>query len=236
MKKMIIILFLCIAGLLKAQQEKTTLIIKAEPAGSAIIVNGKLEGRGKVEIGLIPGIYTIFIKESLFKWTGGEVSDTIVISGNEKKIEKYYRINPSNYITSIPADAKVTLNDSFLGYTPLFVESAQGRYSLIKDNYLPKEIILNSGVNEVSLGEPVNGKQSSFTKSPWFKVLLGTAAVLGAAAAYYKIKADKSYDTYLNNMSPSTLDEVNRYDTVSGIALGALQINFGLLLYLLLTE
>jgi len=66
--------------------------------------------------------------------------------------------------------------------------------------------------------------------------LIGSAAVLGTVAAYHKIKADKTYDNYLADGNPQTLSEVNRLDTISGIALGALQINFGVLLYLLLTE
>ena len=82
--------------------------------------------------------------------------------------------------------------------------------------------------------EKTNGE--NFFTSSTFKILIGSAAVLGGVAAYFKIKADKKYDDYLSTKNQSTLDEVDRLDLVSGISFGLLQINFGYLIYKFLTD
>lgn len=236
MKLNAFLLFIILVSSSFAQQKEILLVIKAEPLECSIFIDGRLEGKGKIEKYVKPGEYNIYIKESLLKWSAGDVSEKIIVKGDEEKVERVFRPVSKVFFSTIPQDVRVTVKDSLIGYTPLFINEGLKNIALSRENYLPREISLSSGTVEINMGQPINGRQTSFVKSPWFKVLLGTAAVLGATAAYYKIKADKSYDTYLNNMSQSTLDEVNRYDTVSGIALGALQINFGLLLYLLLSE
>ena len=72
--------------------------------------------------------------------------------------------------------------------------------------------------------------------STTFKILIGSAAVLGGISAYFKIKADKKYDDYLNTKNQSTIEEVDRLDLISGISFGLLQINFGYLIYKFLTD
>ena len=79
-------------------------------------------------------------------------------------------------------------------------------------------------------------KTENFFSSGTFKILIGSAAVLGGVAAYFKIKADRKYDDYLQTKNRSTLDEVDRLDLYSGIAFGLLQINFGYLIYKFLTD
>ncbi|MCX6167847.1 MAG: hypothetical protein NTX65_00785 [Ignavibacteriales bacterium] len=79
-------------------------------------------------------------------------------------------------------------------------------------------------------------KVDTFFSSATFKILLGSAAVLGGIAAYYKIRADKKYDDYVISKNQSTLDEVNRLDLYSGISFGLLQINFGYLIYKFLSD
>lgn len=76
----------------------------------------------------------------------------------------------------------------------------------------------------------------NFFTSTTFKILIGSAAVLGGISAYFKIKADKKYDEYLNTKNQSTLDEVDRLDLISGISFGLLQINFGYLIYKFLAD
>ena len=78
--------------------------------------------------------------------------------------------------------------------------------------------------------------QESFFNTTSFKILIGSAAILGGVAAYYKIQADKKYDEYLNSKNNSALDDVNRFDLYSGISFGLMQINFGYLIYKFLTE
>jgi hypothetical protein len=237
MKTRYILLYLCfIAFSVSAQEVKTRLIITTSPAGAYIFIDGKLEGRGKLEIDILAGKYNICVKESLLKWTGSEATDVITASG-ENKIEKHYSLEKQVLLNSEPQNAGVFSRDSVIGYTPLLLYSSVKNVTLLKPNYGPRNIDINpSGKNEIDLGTPINGNNKSFVKSIWFKVLIGSAAVLGTVAAYHKIHADKKYDEYLINKNSSILSEVNRYDNISGVALGALQINFGVLLYFLLTE
>jgi len=83
--------------------------------------------------------------------------------------------------------------------------------------------------------EYVNKKENFFSTTT-FKILLGSAALLGGVTAYYKNKADKKYADYLITKNSSTLDEVDRLDLYSGVAFGLLQFNFGYLIYKFLTD
>lgn len=94
-----------------------------------------------------------------------------------------------------------------------------------------KEPKTNLGIYKT---DGANGE--SFFTSSTFKILIGSAAVLGSVAAYFKIKADRKYDDYLNTKDQSTLDEVDRLDLIGGISFGLLQINFGYLIYKFLTD
>lgn len=238
MKLRYLLFYLCfIAMSVYAQEAKTKLIITASPTGAYIFIDGKLEGRGKLEIVIPAGKYNICVKESLIKWTGAETTDEITVSGSENKIEKHYSLEKPVLLNTEPQNARVLSRDSVIGYTPLLLNPAVKNVTLLKYNYGPQNININpSDKNEINLGTPVNGNNKSFVKSVWFKVLIGSAAVLGTVAAYYKIHADKKYDEYLTSKNSSILSEVNKYDDISSVALGALQINFGALLYFLLTE
>jgi hypothetical protein len=238
MKIRYLLLYLILYSLsLYAQQAKTKLVINTSFEGSYILIDGRFESRGKLEIDLPAGTYNVCVKESLIKWTGAEVTDEIIVSGTESKIEKYYSLGKHVLLNSEPQNAGVLSRDSLIGYTPLFVNQDVKNLTLLKNNYGAQNINLNPAViNEVDLGKPVNENSKSFVRSVWFKVLIGSAAVLGAVAAYYKVQADRKYDDYLADSSSGVMSEVKRYDNISGAALGALQINFGVLLYFLLTE
>jgi len=114
------------------------------------------------------------------------------------------------------------------------------------DKILSKEYSFHEKINNLNLiqsfnhnllqnyGSVINGQ--SFHETNLFKVLIGTAITFGSTAAYYKIKADKKYDEYLISKDKAILNQVNKYDLVSGISFGLLQINFGYLLYRFLTD
>lgn len=108
-------------------------------------------------------------------------------------------------------------------------------YDSLKLNSVTKMTlpISNVKIEKIKLSYDDN---NGFFKSTTFKVMLGSAVLLGGTSAYFKIKGDKKYETYLINKDQQLLDEVNRYDLYSGIAFGLLQINFGYLLYKFIIE
>ncbi|MCP5061468.1 MAG: hypothetical protein GY936_03275 [Ignavibacteriae bacterium] len=79
-------------------------------------------------------------------------------------------------------------------------------------------------------------KDNNFIDSPWFKVVVGTAISFGASAAYFKNKANDSDELYKRNGNSKDLNNRNKYDTYGGIALGALELNVGFLIYKFLTD
>lgn len=96
------------------------------------------------------------------------------------------------------------------------------KYSFSENNFYNNDVLLN-----------VNRKINSnkFYESSLFNVLLGTSIALGVTAAVFKINADRQYDEYQLNKNSEILKKVNRYDLISGISFGLLQINFGYLIY-----
>ncbi len=79
-------------------------------------------------------------------------------------------------------------------------------------------------------------KDENFIDSPWFKVVVGTAISFGASAAYFKNKANDSDELYKKSGNSKDLNNRNKYDTYGGIALGALELNVGFLIYKFLTD
>lgn len=75
-------------------------------------------------------------------------------------------------------------------------------------------------------------RPKNFTHSAEFKWLLAGVAAFGGAAAYLKIEADKRYNEYQKTGEKRFLNETRRYDVLSGISFGLLQLNF---LYMVLS-
>ena len=164
-------------------------------------------------------------------------------------------------ITTNNPDARIYIDTLFIAKEKAEVSLAKGNhFLLIKDsslkwgqkniydtlkiiecdkiyyfNYDMKQIEYSSAKPNIYEYMNKNRTENFFTSST-FKILIGSAAVLGGVAAYFKIKADRKYDDYLQTKNRSILDEVDRLDLYSGVAFGLLQINFGYLIYKFLTD
>ena len=141
-------------------------------------------------------------------------------------------------IDSNPQDAYVFHNDSLVGSTPLFIPSEFQNLTLKKLGYENYSFKLNNNSNTEKISLKFNGfqKEESFFENDIFKILTAGILVFGGTTAYFKLKADKNFDEYEFSGDSKFLDETRKYDLISGITFGALQINFGLLLYYFLTE
>ncbi|MGB5287753.1 MAG: hypothetical protein WBQ32_06810 [Ignavibacteriaceae bacterium] len=182
------------------------------------------------------GLHIIQITENLWKWNSDSIRDTINIL-DCSDVNLIYSFKEIILLDTDPQDAYVFKNDSLIGFTPLLLEQGQGEYILKKPDYSTKTI----NFEEISAGEKPelkflgHEKNESFYNTTLFKVLVGTALALGATTAYYKLEADKKFDEYQITGNPDLLEQTDRYDVVSGVTFVALQINFGLILYLLLS-
>ncbi len=216
---------------------QTAVNIKTNRSDAAIFVNDSLIAEGNASIVLEPGKYEIKLRAELKNWNSQVLIDSISINENSKSITKEYNFEDQVFVDSSPQDAYIFSGDSLIANTPVYIPLKFSEVQLRKPNYESKKLTLNSTSNKnVELDFTGELKQKSFTESVWFKALLGSAVVLGTTAAYFKIKADNRFDEYEKNRDKTLLDEIDRYDTYSGIAFGALQINFGLILYLFLTD
>lgn len=239
MSKLILnILFLFVTVEIYAQNCTATLQIETNKDSSLIFVNDNFKGNGKIRIEVKPGKYFIGIKENTTKWNGQEIYDSVNIKLCDKEYLRGYNLSDKIYIDTKPDNAAIYVYDSLTAFSPNFVSVDQFQTVKLKKGNVGKSFHSSelTAYNNISLDFTPAPRNGSFTNSTWFKVLLGSAAVLGATAAYYKIQADKKYDQYVEEKNPALLDDVDRYDLYSGVAFGFLQINFGYLIYRFLTD
>jgi len=204
----------------------------------SIYINNKYAGNtANFETDVEPGIYTVKVMENSNKWNAKSFSDTIEVADCSEFTLNYY-FNDEILLDTDPQDVYVFCNDSLIGYTPLYVNQNINSLLLEKPDYLSKEITiddiyLNEKIKLDFIGEKNDG---SFYGSTVFKVLIGTAIALGAATAYFKLEADNRFEEYKITGDPELLNQTDRLDIISGISFVALQINFGLIIYLFLSD
>lgn len=203
-----------------------------------LFINDTFEGEGNTfNLLLDPATYKIRIVEGYKKWNAGSIEDTLeIIDCND--LELSYKLKNKILLDSNPQNVYVKESDSLIGFTPLLLEANFQSLLLQKPDYEDQIITqqeIASGVKpELEFIGQLKGE--SFYESTLFKVLVGTAIALGATTAYYKLEADKSFDEYQITGNPASLDQTDKYDLISGITFVALQIDFGFILYLFLTD
>jgi hypothetical protein len=223
---------------LSCQDCKALLTIETNNDLAFVIINDSLEADGRItEFELDPGTYIIVVGENSDRWDAETFYDTIIVTACEK-INRSYKFGRQTMLDSSPQDAYVYSNDTLIGHTPLLLSPEINSVTLKKDGY--KEISHRlSGADHYEKVELIytgREKKESFFESSAFKYLTGTLLVFGGITAYYKIQADKKFTDYQFTGSEELLKETRRFDTISGISFAAVQINFGLLLYFLLSD
>lgn len=221
-----------------AQDCKANILIQTDVENAKLFINHNFESEGNYfELELEPGTYRISIVEDFKKWNARRIEDTLKIK-DCSDLNFYYQLKNKIFLNSQPQNVYVTEGDSLIGFTPLFLEEEFQTLLLQKPGYTDKIISqqeITSGVTpELQFIGQVKGE--SFYGSTLFKVLIGTAIALGATTAYYKLEADKIFDEYQVTGDPALLEQTDKYDLISGITFVALQIDFGLILYLFLTD
>lgn len=235
-KSLLLVLLFSIA--LSAQDCKANILIQTDVENVKLFINDSLNSEGnEFELELEPGIYSIRIIEDFKKWNAGRIEDTLrVIDCSDLNFN--YELKNKLFLNSQPQDVHVIEDDSLIGFTPLLLEAGFQTLLLQKEGYA--DIIISqqeiaSGIKpQLQFIGQVKGE--SFYESTLFKVLIGTAIALGATTAYYKLEADKNFDEYQVTGDPALLEQTDKYDLISGITFVALQIDFGLILYLFLTD
>jgi len=218
-------------------QDKVNISVNTDKESAVIFINSRYAGSGSLDTILVPGKYEIKVRSDSRRWGVQTYIDTVEISSNVENISLDYDFYKEIVIDSEPQDAYLFNRDSLVGNTPVILYGLEDTLTLRKPEYESKLIMPGENNNsKIRLDFTGSRREFSFTESPWFKVLIGSAVALGATAAYFKLKADSRFEEYENTGDPSLLDQTEKYDLYSGISFAALQINFGILIYFFLSE
>ena len=235
----IILIYIALQSCVAFSQDcKTNVLIKTKPDSINIFLNNNYIGKGFAKINLNKGKYKISAKESPVRWDAESISDTLNITGCGKDTAITLDLIKKVYLTTNPQDAYVYEHENLIGFTPLFVPLISDTLTLKKPGYLTKSLLISHKYSDVvikldAISQPGH---KNFFEGKAFKILAGSIVVLGAATAYFKLKADDQFNQYENTREPTLLNQTRRNDLISGITLGALEINFGILLYYFLSD
>ncbi|MGE5430517.1 MAG: hypothetical protein ACM3QX_05545 [Syntrophomonadaceae bacterium] len=237
-KYFLLLLFIIPFYSARAQECTSLLNISTGDSSSVIYLNDSFIGSGNASLEVKKGRYKIFIKDEARKWGARGIEDSVNITecGITKNLE--YSFKKAYFLRTVPDNAEVYYRDSLLGSTPLSIYKTIQQIEIKKTNYRPVFLSGEELAKSPVIDLEFMGKRTpeSFFKTNMFKVLLGTAVAFGSAAVYFKIKANNTYDEYNLSRDSALLDRTNRYDLYSGIAFGALQVNFGALIYFFLVD
>jgi hypothetical protein len=212
--------------------------IQTDVDSANLFVNNYFESQGKnFSLKLVPGTYTITIIDDYKKWNTSRIDDTLRINECKNILVKYI-LRKKILIDSDPQNAYVKESDTLIGFTPFLIEDNFKSLIVQKPGYSDKIVTAHGISTYIKPVLEFTGeiKGESFYESTIFKVLAGTLIVLGATTAYYKLEADKIFNDYQFSGDQTLLDQTEKYDRISAVTFVAMQINFGLILYLFLSD
>ncbi len=214
------------------------LIIESDIEYVEIFINNISVGIGSTfSIELKIGDYVVTVNENSDRWDARSFTDTLHITDcNEIKLN--YNFRSEVLLNTKPQNVSVFKKDSLIGFTPLFIPADLEKVYLQKPGYLAKEVLPDEiySSQKITLDYIGEEKKESFFEGTLFKVLVGSAVLLGASTAYFKLEADKKFDEYIITGDRKILDQTNRFDVISGVTFVAMQINFGFIIYLFLKD
>jgi len=227
--------------------------IITNPDSALVILDSTRQGATPLTFSTTPGWHSLTLSHpDISNWLTSTIRDSIFLTPGEHKTLRY-AFEKRYLITSEPFNATVLLGDSIIGLTPLLVSEREvndrGDLTLRKPGFEERTVSALSahrGILQVTLQNDWqrNGYDETLLKNsarsdrallPMY--VAGAATVLfGATAAYFKIKADDRFDSYLQTGNPALLDQTRRMDTGAAIALIATQASAGLLAYFMLSD
>jgi len=232
------LIFLLFTAEFYAQDCVAELIIESDIEGVEIFINNISVNVGSpFIIDLEKGDYVVTVNENSDRWDARSFTDTLhIIDCNDIKLIYYFRSEV--LLDTEPQNVYVFNKDSLIGFTPLFIPVDLKKVYLQKPGYSSKEVLHDEiySLQKITIDYIGEEKNESFFEGTLFKVLLGSAVLLGASTAYFKLEADRKFDEYLITGDKKLLDQTNRFDVISGTTFIAMQINFGFILYLFLTD
>jgi hypothetical protein len=237
LNNILIIFFLFASSNLFAQECKAKVNINTDLPSSRICINDTFIAKGNALIQLGNGKYYLVVMENSGRWDAKSLSGTLIIN-NCKDTTLSFSFNSRVYLNTEPQDAYVYRDSELVGHTPLFIPVGSEEIVLKKPGY--EEKLLNiydiKSDQKIMLNFTGETKGENFFKKNIFKILVGGIVALGGVTAYFKLKADNNFDKYQSSGDKYYLDQTHKYDLVSGITFGAVQVGFGFLIYYFLSD
>ena len=151
-------------------------------------------------------------------------------------------------LNSFPPNAQVYSSDGLLlGKTPMVLNMASIEMPVtLKKNGYEDSVLENKANQSIIEMKPVSVENYSYKveKNLWFRsdndqkiwFALGGILVSGIVAAHYKFEASREFRQYTETKDQRHMDLTNKYDTISAVGFGGMQISFGYLVYVLIWE
>lgn len=237
LNKTFLILFVLAAFNIYSQECKSKITIRTDVKASVIYIDNNFIGNGSISVELMQGRHDIFVMEAPGRWDSGSLHDTLNIQDcNDTTI--VFSFTRQVYLNTDPQDAYVYHDSVLIGHTPLFLPLNTTEITLKKPGYDTKVVAPSglAGNQKIKLNFTGERKGESFFEQNIFKVVLGGIVALGGATAYFKLKADDNFDQYLLTGDENYLDRTHKFDLISGITFGAVQLGLGFLIYHFLSE
>ncbi|MBD3288703.1 PEGA domain-containing protein [candidate division KSB1 bacterium] len=251
----ILVIILTFAASLSAQTGY--LKIDTPDSGLVISINDSAVTKTPVQpLNLLPGDYDVIVtnpKKGF--WRYNDWTRTVTIEPTDTTvIQPQFSLNV--IIRTTPFDARVYLNNEYIGSTPLYYEIADPEnavFMIKKSKYRPETIApdtIESAAINIDL-KPIADQRSPVlqrssknqtisSNKKFIYSLFAFTIASGFTAAYLKDRADKKYNQYL---STASLQKMNEYyedskmlDTYSSISLGMFEVSFAVSLYYLIKK
>lgn len=252
MNKILCVLTVAVPLYAQDVSKQGSLTIRTDPSGVEVYLDSTRIGMTPLsKVSVPPGDHRLSLfYPSASAWNSLVRRETLTVHEGEE-LEKSFEFGSHISLSSIPSGSKVLLQGKELGMTPLFFRSASrlnGDLILEKVGYERAVVPLSGGSTStiVSLRrsqiqeagqDVVFDVPSSNDSKRWATYLsAGGMVASGIAAAYFKERANKRFDLYLQTRNPSYLASTQRNDRRSAVAFFLTQVGFGLLTYFLLSE
>jgi len=253
--RIILLLYILVSFTFAQNEIETgTLSISLKSPGYIYIDSEYLSNKSIQNLNLKNGKYHISVFNSNSrKWNerGFEKSITIL---PEMHTELLIENTNLYYFNSTPYNSEIVQRNETLGKTPTFINSydidKSVKLTIQKSGYIDKEVFVSPNQYEYffnlkpeTIKSDINIASTGLDNSQttWFKEGFVLVSVLSSwAAFYFKRKADKYYDKYLqegNHLKMNNyFDKTEKFDTYSDVSIAVSLTSLGTYMYFLIFD
>jgi hypothetical protein len=228
------------------------LVVDSSPESAWVMLDTASIGKTPCSLAVhAPASYHLRLQHpDLANWLTGAVEETLAVRPGEI-VRRTYQLPVWTLVVSSPMGAEIFAGDSLLGSSPLLLRPGKiSRSAPLTarlrgyESATANPAMATRGVLRIPLrastepGTFIDQRLLDIPRPSSTRLYLtgGGALLAGAAAAYFKVKADNANSDYILNGDPASLSDRNRYDRASGVFLVVTQVSLGLFLAFLMSE